>query len=796
MRRILILGLLLLSLPSLAQEKGTVKQQMGRIEAAYGVYFVYDATLPVSEPAGWMVDTTQSLQKNLRALFDDTDITWRMWKQYVVLTRTAPEPCPCPTLAWPEPAYTMRVDTLREAIKIARQYDCLSAGSTWIDPVQSQKIVTPLGGGDAFRFVQAQPGVAMGGEGTTAMFVRGGDMGANLVTLDGVPIYGANHLMGLASALPDDIIGTSEFRVGGFRSDEGNLTASHLRLQSYSGDFERFRSRISVNPFFVSASLSTPVVKEKLSLLASVRYSPVGLEYKAFKDLINRHQTTFTDYEAMVGDIYGKLTWKPNARNEVALSFFGSEDENRFNTGLYMGDSWESLGWSNIAANLSWDSCDALGFDCIHTAVSYNRHLWKERLDYWYIDWAPTTSMHSDRLIFSCLDEWIFRTSATKRLDRWSFVVGAALRSARLNPCAQRMEYSTRHATNPEWLKLFPNLNDVDHLSHVLLPSFHGEAVYTIPERFQVRLSLRGNGYFMHEEKKEGRTRWFHPEASLTARVWLIPQVGLETTVDYLTQYYHFLEVRPTGWALDPIVPASDDLQPERVKQAYFGLFGGSGSHTFRAGAFYKQMDGLVYYRKAASIFNEDETGIYSDRGDLPYTNLFSGEGSAYGAELLYDKTGRDLSWHLAYSWSKADRHFEKLNNGEVFPARYDRRHVLNAQVEWKGLTAAFVFQSGHYETVSAAQLIKLQHSYANREMIRCAMSNLRVPAHIRLDLGYRLSFRSGQVHPVSHNLTFGVYNVFNRHNPSMLTFDANAGTWKYISFFPIMPSISYVMEL
>lgn len=789
MRRILLFFLLLLPAAAAAQGPGTLKTQMNRIEAAYGVYFVYDAALPVDVPASREVDTTQSLQKNLRALFDDTDITWRMWKQYVVLTRTAPEPCPCPTLAWPEPAYTMRVDTLREAIKIARQYDCLSAGSTWIDPVQSQKIVTPLGGGDVFRFIQTQPGVSTGGEGTTALFVRGSDMGANRVTLDGVPVYGVSHLMGLASVFPDDIIGTSEFRVGGFHSDEGNLTASHLQMKSYNGDFERFRSRISISPFFVSASMSTPLVKEKLSFLGSVRYSPVGLEYKAFKERINRRQQTFYDYSATVGDVYGKLAWRPDARNEVALFFFGSRDEHRFMT----DPEWnyeETLGWSNAVAGLSWDRCDALGFDCIHTAVSYNSHLWEEQLDWKY---KVYTSTKTDTYqILNSLDELMVQISATRRLDRWSFTAGMKLQRTWFNPGAVRnvrLQY-LRGAGSQSGQD-----NEVNHYSQAWMPTLHGEIGYEVPERFQLRLSLRGNGYFLKETDQDASTSWFHPEASLSARVWLLPQLGLEATLDYLTQYYHFLEVRSTGWAPDPILPANADLPPERVKQAYFGLFGGVGEHAFRAGAFYKQMDGLVYFSKSAGFFNQQDANFDTKGSNDGIPNLYSGEGTAYGAELLYDKTGRDLSWHLAYTWSKTDRHFDKINQGEFFPPRYDRRHMLNARAEWKGLTAAFTFQSGHCESVSAAQLRYGQHAY-DQYMRYYGFNNVRVPAHIRLDLGYRLSFRSGQSHPVSHNLTFGVYNVFNRHNPSMLTFDADAGTWKYISFFPIMPSISYVLEL
>ncbi len=41
-----------------------------------------------------------------------------------------------------------------------------------------------------------------------------------------------------------------------------------------------------------------------------------------------------------------------------------------------------------------------------------------------------------------------------------------------------------------------------------------------------------------------------------------------------------------------------------------------------------------------------------------------------------------------------------------------------------------------------------------------------------------------------------GVFNALNRHNPSMLAYDAESKTWNLVSLFPIMPSVKYTLEI
>ena len=99
-----------------------------------------------------------------------------------------------------------RHDTLTAAIKTdsRRVVERLGKMSTGLEGVR--RVISPLGEGDPIRWAQGLPGVTTGADGTTAFYVRGGNMGNNLITLDGVPVYGYSHLLGLTTIVPQDVM--------------------------------------------------------------------------------------------------------------------------------------------------------------------------------------------------------------------------------------------------------------------------------------------------------------------------------------------------------------------------------------------------------------------------------------------------------------------------------------------------------------------------------------------------------------------------------------------------------------
>ena len=99
-----------------------------------------------------------------------------------------------------------------------------------INPADLRRTASPMGEADPIKFIQTLPGVSTGMEGSSAYYVRGGNEGNNLTTLDGIPIYGTGHLLGLTTAYPSEIVSRNRFYAGGFPTDAGGFTSSLLQL--------------------------------------------------------------------------------------------------------------------------------------------------------------------------------------------------------------------------------------------------------------------------------------------------------------------------------------------------------------------------------------------------------------------------------------------------------------------------------------------------------------------------------------------------------------------------------------
>ena len=657
-------------------------------------------------------------------------------------------------------------DTLPAAIKEDTRSGMKTLSERVVKVSDISVMATPTGETDFVKFVQTLPGVAGGSDGSSSFYVRGGNMGGNVQTLDGVPIYGTSHLIGLTSVYPAEMMSSAEFQTGGFTSEEGNIGSSHLKLRSKDGSFDSFSAKADISNFLLGGSVSAPLLKERLSLNASLRISPAALEYKVLSGMMDPKVVAIQDAKAAIYDAYAKMKYRIDARKSLSFTVFHSLDNYSFG----MGDgSTDNMSWNNLLAIFRYDSrWRKRGTSAI--TASFNHYGNSQGM----IKQLGSTS--NDLLIRSLLNEgilnWMVSTSSGNNLR---FQYGINARMARFKPGT---------ASILETAGVFPKTSSplTDRVTDNITGTAHGQLEWGALDRSMLRLA--------------GRMNWnsangIAPEASALVRIRLFRFLGVEVTGDYLSQFYHTLEGIPLGWSLDMIVPPSSRLVPEKTEQAYAGLYFLAGKHRLSAGAYYKEMDNLVYFSDASRLFTSAIAGWEE--------NIEVGSGTSKGVETMYEKTGDVVSWRIAYTWSKTDRLFPNLNDGLAFPAKYDRTHVLNASASGKvlnkdkmalSITSAFTYQSGHVETVAAGSWFDdnfitgpVEHN------LYTSLNNYRMPPYIRLDVGAMLEFTGGK-HPQALNI--GVYNLLNRHNPFSLSYDTETGTWKQLSLLPIMPSLRY----
>ena len=215
-------------------------------------------------------------------------------------------------------------DTLPPALRVDHRMLRVETGHTSSDIATMRRVVSPLGEGDAIKLIQSLPGVSTGAEGGSAIFVRGGNLGSNLLTLDGVTVHGISHLLGLASSVSSDAIGEMDFQVGGFDADRSPLTASHIHLSSAEPGTERIQGKVFLSNFLAGVSMDGPLTS-KTGILVAARISPLSLEYRAtgkyLPDILS-----MKDFGADVYDLYGKVSHRFSDTRTLSLSGFHSQD--------------------------------------------------------------------------------------------------------------------------------------------------------------------------------------------------------------------------------------------------------------------------------------------------------------------------------------------------------------------------------------------------------------------------------------------------------------------------------------
>lgn len=656
------------------------------------------------------------------------------------------------------PAQEVRRDTIRASrITATRQY---RAGTRMVKSSDVRMLVTPLGDGSAIKLIQTLPGVSTGAEGSSALYVRGGNIGSNVITIDGVPLYGSGHILGFSTSYSPDIVSDTRFMVGGFSSEEGNLTSSHIKVSTRDGDFSKLSGGVSASPFILGGYVSTPLVKDKLSFLGAVRVSPVGLELQAIKGMTSALDI-ISDMRAAVGDAYGKLKWLITPRQSLSLSGFYSLDSYGY---TYGSTSRDKMGWSNAIVSLLHD----ITFDSpwrMETGLSANRFMN-------YQGMSKTLEGKDNAVdLQSGLEEATLRSTAIwQGGSGWTFQGGLKGRYASFTPGP-----SAR--------------------SNTLLLTAHAQIEKSQEGRYEVVAAGRVNYFSSGQGTYKGdNLHSFAPEVSLSGKVFLVRNLlGLEATYDRNVQYYHTLEGIPLGWSLDMLIPSDAKFAPEKASQVYAGFFLSGKKHRITAGAYYKKMDNLIFFKDATRLFSSAAAGWRDE--------IKTGAGTSKGVELLYELDLEKLDARVAYTLSKTDRDFPEINEGKTFPAKFDRRHILNARLDYVilkktktelGVNTFFTYQSGHWATVPAGQFSGWITPGGQEVVVdyHSGVHNWQAPAYIRWDLGMFFKYGEGTRHPGMLNV--GIYNVLNRHNVYSIMYDPDSRSWKSLSLFPIMPTLKY----
>jgi hypothetical protein len=645
-----------------------------------------------------------------------------------------------------------------------------------------------MGETDVLKVLQLLPGVQSGGEGQSGLYVRGGSPDQNLILLDGTPVYNAAHLFGFFSVFNADALNNVELIKGGFPARYGGRLSSVLDISMKEGNMKEVHGEGAISLIASRITIEGPIKKDTASFIISARRTYLDVLAQPFikSSLASDGEKGSIGYYFY--DLNGKLNWKLSRRDRLYLSAYLGRDNFYARTRdadehkeSYNRDE-ATLGWGNITSGLRWNHIvnDRLFMNTNFTFSKYQFDIGQESE---YRDQRPGHEKTDSYALqyLSNIRDFSLKTDFDYAPSPDHYIRFGA-------------QY-TLHSFRPGAITQKGFTNDIESLAGTGTRTgasefgLYAEDDFRVTDRLKVNAGLRLNGFLV-----EGK---FYPslEPRLAARFMLTDEWALKGSYARTSQFIHLLTNSGIGLPTDLWVPATASVRPQVAHQVSVGVARTLHYHgeefEFSFESYYKPMQHLVEYREGASFLNTTDSDWQS--------KVTSGQGWAYGGEFfLQKKTGRTTGW-LGYTLAWSSRRFPDLNQGRLFPYKYDRRHDASLVIIHKlsptlTLSGTWVYGTGNATTLSQGRFQLGQYQqyddYGDR-------NSFRMQAYHRLDLDLSKTKKKRWGEVVN---SISIYNAYSRANPYYMYLDPAhtdyngnqvQAKYKQVSLFPIIPSVS-----
>lgn len=697
----------------------------------------------------------------------------------------------------------------------------------------SEKMITNLpvlfGEPDIVKTLQTQPGVSQGIEGFTGLFVRGGDNDQNLFLYQGLPLYHVSHLGGIFSSFNVATVSRVDFYKAAFPSKYGGRISSITDVMMKQPDFEEFHGRFNVGLLSANAYVSGPIVKDKTAFSIGLRRSwldIVSIPTLAIVNAIEKKKGkkhiagyNFTDFNARLDHIFS------NSMSAYVVGYYGydnlkiglrefegennsyivgpdgkpviddSKAETRFfdeNTNRLSWGNWGVLGSFTYRPNVG-----ALNFSVYYTSYSskyrQEREFQKDMEDsstYGYSKNQTRNSIND----FGVRANYLAEFSKTYRLQAGIGCIHHNYLPEGLTNDIHESGEDTCDSNGD------PHINANEGFAFV-------DNTLNFRDKVSISAGLRGALYNI-------QNRTFKSiEPRVSVRVSLTDHYSVKASYARMTQYVQQISSNYINLPTDLWQPITAQFEPLRSDQYSIGFYGTLPNEMyFSLEGWYKDMKNLLEYREGVSVLNP---GLSWEE------KLTSGKGWSYGIDLSLTKEMGRLTGTVGYGLMWNWRKFSELNQGNRFPAKFDNRHKININANYKlnnriEFNAGWTYMTGNRLTLSMYNYDIPGSQFPDAPSVGPPgygnendgidyypeRNNVRMPAYHRLDLGMNIYhfYKNGR----KGIWNFSLYNAYCRMNPITIQKDnennvidhPDKSNWhrafKSLSIIPIIPSVSY----
>lgn len=655
-------------------------------------------------------------------------------------------------------------------------------GTVMLTTETVKKLPVMFGESDILKTIQLLPGVQSAGEGNSGFYVRGGGPDQNLVLLDDAVVYNTGHLFGFFSVFNSDAIKSTTLIKGGMPANYGGRLSSVVDVSMKDGNAKEYHAEGGIGLIASRLTLEGPIVKDKSSFMLSARRTYIDLITKPFL----KGETRGSGYYFY--DLNLKANYIIGRKDRIYLSGYFGRDVFKFNSSE--GTFKANIPWGNATGTIRWNHQfnDKL---FVNTTLVYNDYKFefKGSQNDFNVQFNSGIRDLNGKVDFdyytSFNHHFKFGLNYTYHMFTPSQVSGSS-GDIEFDP-----ENALKKYAHEAGLYLLDEFDPAPWLrvNAGIRYSYFGQVgPYT-----QYNIDDNGNRIDSTDFASGRLVKSYGGlEPRLNLRFTLNPLTSIKASVSRSYQYIHLVSNNGTTLPTDIWVPSTALVRPQEAWQYSLGVFRNFFDNALETSieVYYKDMQHQIEYR----------SGYTPTSFRDPELDFVFGRGRAYGAEFFINKTKGKFTGWIGYTLAWTYREFKDLNDGERFPAKYDRRHDLSLvgsyefNKKWT-VSGVFVFGSGNAITLPTG------YYFIGQSLIQdySKINQYRIFPYHRLDLSVIYTPRGETKRRWKGSWAFSIYNVYNRFNPYILYVSTEGNllnganvSVKQVSIFPIIPSITY----
>ena len=643
-----------------------------------------------------------------------------------------------------------------------------------LDMKEAAAIPVVFGEQDVIKTIALLPGIKTS-EGNGGFYIRGGSADQNLILLDEAPVYNASHFLGFFSVFNSDAIKDLSVYKGHIPAEFGGRASSVLDIKMKDGNSKKLNASGGIGLISSRLTLETPIVKDKGSILLAGRRTYADVFLKASPRESVRNSTLY------FYDLNLKANYRLSDKDRLYLSGYFGRDKFDF-------DDEFGFDWGNTTGTLRWNHLfnDKLFLNSTALISNYN----------YDIKLRGGSDADDGLTISSAIRDLSLKEDFTYYMNDKNTIKFGVL--------------GAYHTFLPGKISVGESIGmnqiELDH-KHAFETAAYLSNDMKLSELWRINMGLRysyfaqvgpGEVFSYNSDGEVIETKEYSDLELVKDYGGLEPRIGVTYLLNESSsvkgsygrnrQYLHLLSNSGVGTPIDLWIPSTNNVKPQIADQVAAGYYKNFKDNGYESSVevYYKDMKNQIDYKTGADIILNDQVE----------SQLLIGRGYSYGVEFYIKKNIGKLTGWISYTWSRTQRVFDGIDNGDAYAANWDRPHdltlvgIYKLNEKWT-LSGTFVYRTGNAVTFPVGKY-KAEGEVVNLYSTR---NNDRLPNYHRLDIGATKIIK--KTNKFESSLNFSVYNLYGRKNAFAIDFreaQDNPQNTEAVrtALFSVIPSVTY----